>query len=91
MAHMNYLVYKKKYTAIKKNVINKISIKREKINFFYFLNSPVSLIAYVGCCLRKRRLVAFCEKSSKGTDTSSSPVCVKKRVMYLGQGIQKGS
>jgi len=93
MTHMNYLVYKNKYTQVKKIVIKKLSIKRKNIFSSYSLNFPVSLIVYVAFCLRKRGPMAFCEKSYKGTDTLSYPacVCIKKRVMYRGRGIQKGS
>jgi len=92
MIRMNYLVCKKKHTEIQKIVIKilSISIKGKKFFSSYFLNFPVLLIVYVTLCLRKQGSVAFCEKSCIGTDTSSTPVCVKKRVMYWGQGIQRG-
>jgi len=46
MAHLNYLVYKKKYTAVKKIIIKKLSIKGEKIFSPYLLNFPV-LFSYL--------------------------------------------
>jgi len=90
---MNYLVYKKKYSQVKEIAIKILSIKRKNIFSSGFLNSLAPLIVYVAFCLRKQGPVAFCEKSYKGTDTSSYPacVCIKKRVMYWGRGIQKGS
>jgi len=83
MTPVNDLVYKKKYTEVKKIVIKKLSEKREKIFSSSFLIFPVPLIvADVACCLRKQGSMAFCEKSCLGMDTSSSPVCVEKRVMW---------
>ena len=86
MTPVNDLVYKKKYTKIKKIVIKKLSKKRKKIFSSSFLNFLAPLIvADVACCLRKQGLMAFCEKSCLEMDTSSSPVCVKKRVMCGGR------
>ena len=64
-------------------------MKGEKIFSPCLLNSPVPLVVYVACCLRKRGSMAFCEKSCTEMDFILFYVCVKKRVM-LGTGNSEG-